>query len=185
MPQLMREQCVAGAMLMFLVGTFAPAARAEDYTVATAIVNVRGTPERVLTDAQGMTLYYLATDSSTHSTCTGGCAQVWQPLLSGGAPTSSGALPGRLALVKTANGLQVSYNGHLLYRYSGDAAPGQTNGNAAERHWWVVGIDVRPEVSTGPNTVGPTVEHKEGGNSAGGGGNGGGMEGGGGGMGGR
>ena len=179
------ERCLAGAMLMSLVGTFAPAARGGDYTVATAIVNVRGTPERVLTDVNGMTLYYLATDSPTQSTCTGGCAQVWLPLLSSEAPTSSGPLPGRLALVKTAHGLQVSYNGHLLYRYSGDAAPGQTNGNAAERRWWVVGIDVRPAVSTGSNTTGQPVEHKEGGDSAGGGGNGGGMGGGGGGMGNR
>jgi predicted lipoprotein with Yx(FWY)xxD motif len=185
MSQRMLKCCVAGTMVMFLVGMFAPAAPGEDYTVATAVVNVRGTPERILTDANGMTLYYLATDSPTHSTCTGGCAQVWLPLLSGDAPTSSWALPGRLALVKTANGLQVSYNGHLLYRYSGDAAPGQIKGNAAARRWWVVGIDVRPAASTGSNTTGSPFEHKEGGDSAGGGGNGGGMGGGGGGMGGR
>lgn len=167
-------------MLMSLVCAFAPAARGDGYTVTTATVNVRGAPERVLTDANGMTLYYLASDSPTHSTCTGVCAQVWLPLLNGEAPTSRGSLPGRLALVKTANGPQVSYNGHLLYRYSGDTAPGQANGNAAEQRWWVVGIDVRPTTSTGSNMTSPTVDHTEGGGN-----NGGGMGGGGGGMGGR
>lgn len=184
MAQRMFARLVGGTMLMSLVCAFVPAARGEGYTVTTAAVNVRGAPEQVLTDANGMTLYYLATDSPTQSTCTGECAQVWLPLLSGKAPTSSGSLPGRLALVKTANGPQVSYNGHLLYRYSGDAAPAQANGNGASGRWWVVGIDVRPAASTGSTTNSPSVDHREGGGSNGGGGNGG-MGGGGGGMGGR
>ena len=38
------------------------------------------------------------------------------------------ALPGTLSVVTDANGQQVEYNGHMLYKYSGDTAPGQTHG---------------------------------------------------------
>jgi len=36
-----------------------------------------------------------------------------------------------------ANGNQVEYNGHLLYAYSGDTAPGQTNGEGLLGKWFV------------------------------------------------
>jgi len=36
-----------------------------------------------------------------------------------------------------ANGNQIEYNGHLLYAYSGDTAPGQTNGEGLLGKWFV------------------------------------------------
>ena len=46
----------------------------------------------VLTNGKGFTLYHLTTDSSSMTTCTGGCAQTWPPLLttSGKTPSLSG-----------------------------------------------------------------------------------------------
>jgi hypothetical protein len=35
------------------------------------------------------------------------------------------------------NGMQVLYNGHPLYRYSGDTAPGDTHGDGIEGKWHV------------------------------------------------
>ena len=35
---------------------------------------------KVLTNAQGRTLYWFAPDSSTKSTCYGTCAQYWPPV---------------------------------------------------------------------------------------------------------
>jgi predicted lipoprotein with Yx(FWY)xxD motif len=169
---------VCGAALVFLVGAVEPAARGADYTVDTAVVWIQGTSKQVLTDAKGMTLYYLITDTPTRSTCTGGCTQIWPPLLSGAAPTSKRPLLGKVALVKTENGPQVSYNGHLLYRYAGDAAPGLANGLGMAGRWWVAGIDLSPTASGNLNPTNGTSQHREGE-----GGNGGGM--GGGGMGGR
>src|SRR5690348_10792001 len=81
------------------------------YTVDTAAVMVKGVSTQVLTDSQGRTLYYVATDTPTTSSCTGGCAKIWPPLLSASAPAAGEPLPGKLGLVKTANGSQVSYNG--------------------------------------------------------------------------
>lgn len=133
----------ACAALVFLVGTAGPAARGAGSTVETATVTVQGAATQALTDGRGRTLYYLSTDTPARSTCTGGCARVWPPLLSASAPTSGGPLPGRLARVRTGNGPQVSYNRapalHLLRRHR--APPDERRG--VRRH--VVGGDRGPE----------------------------------------
>jgi hypothetical protein len=45
--------------------------------------------------------------------------------------------------VKTANGSQVAYNGHLLYHYAADTAVGQTNGQGMGGKWWVASVDLK------------------------------------------
>lgn len=116
--------------------------------IQTASATVNGKSEMVLTNAQGMTLYYRTSDAGT-SVCSGGCAQVWPPLLftGSGAPASSASLPGQLTASTNANGQQVEYNGHPLYTYSGDTAPGQMNGEGFMGIWFVVPTDLAP--STG------------------------------------
>lgn len=108
--------------------------------IQTATVTVKEKSETVLTDARGMTLYYFTADSATQSACSGSCAQMWPPQLFSGSdtPASSTALPGKLSAVTDANGSQVEYNGHPLYTFSGDTAPGQTNGEGLFGAWFVV-----------------------------------------------
>lgn len=130
------------------VGGYAAAA----YTVETGMVTVGGKQAKILTDAKGMTLYYFASDTPTQSACTAGCASAWPPLLSASAPTAEDPLPGKLSLVKTANGSQVAYNGHLLYRYSADTAAGQANGQGVASKWWVASVDLKAAMSPGPST---------------------------------
>jgi predicted lipoprotein with Yx(FWY)xxD motif len=100
---------------------------------------VNGQSVTVLTNAQGMTLYYLKPDTATTSNCTGTCASTWPPLVftGSGSPGSANALPGTLSVATDANGQQVEYNGHMLYAYSGDTAPGQTNGDGIKGVWFV------------------------------------------------
>ena len=107
--------------------------------IKTASATVKGQSVTILTNAQGMTLYYFKPDTATKSACTGSCAGFWPPLLftSSGSPGSASALPGTLSVVSDANGQQVEYNGHMLYRYSGDKAPGQTNGEGIKGDWFV------------------------------------------------
>ena len=107
--------------------------------VQTATVTVKGQSEMVLTDAQRKTLYYFTADSATQSACSSSCAQMWPPLLfaGSGAPGSSTALAGKLSVQSDANGSQVEYNGHPLYTFSGDTAPGQTNGEGLFGKWFV------------------------------------------------
>jgi predicted lipoprotein with Yx(FWY)xxD motif len=82
----------------------------------------------VLTNAHGDTLYWFAPDTSTVSHCYGTCAAYWPPLT--GTPVASSGVTGSLTTLKRSGGaLQVTYNGHPLYTYVGDSAPGQNSGN--------------------------------------------------------
>jgi len=97
----------------------------------------------ILTDGGGRTLYLFEKDSGTTSACDGSCASVWPPLLAGGGvQASSGASGGLLATVTRGDGTkQVSYNGHPLYYYVGDHAPGDTSGQNLDQFgggWYVL-----------------------------------------------
>ena len=82
----------------------------------------------VLTNAGGFTLYSFAPDTPTASECYGSCAAYWPPVL-GTAPASPG-LPGTVGTItRTGGARQLTYDGHPLYTYIGDSAPGQANGN--------------------------------------------------------
>lgn len=121
--------------------------------ISTATVTVKGKSETVLTNAQGMTLYYFTADTATQSACSSSCAQMWPPLLikGSGGPTSSTTLAGKLSAQTDANGNQVEYNGHPLYTFSGDTAPGQTNGEGLFGKWFVTtpNLPVQSGGSTG------------------------------------
>ena len=101
---------------------------AADLTLNVASATVGGKSQQILADAKGMSLYYLSSDTATSSACTGGCAGAWPPLVSANAPKAPASVTGKLALVKTANGSQVSYNGHLLYRFADDSKAGDVQG---------------------------------------------------------
>jgi predicted lipoprotein with Yx(FWY)xxD motif len=107
--------------------------------IKTATATVGGKSETILTNAQGLTLYYFTSDTSTTAACTGGCANAWPPLVVTGSssPTSATTLPGKLTTLTDANGTQVEYNGHPLYTYATDSAPGQTNGQGVGGKWYV------------------------------------------------
>lgn len=128
-------------------------------TVMTASATVGGKSVTILTDAKGMTLYYFKKDTATTSNCTGGCAQFWPPLLFNGSGTpsaGSASLPGTLSVVTTANGSQVAYQGHLLYTFQKDTAPGQTNGEGFNGLWFVATTDLPAMSGGGSGAATPT-----------------------------
>jgi predicted lipoprotein with Yx(FWY)xxD motif len=112
--------------------------------IQTATVTINGKSQTVLTNAQGMTLYYFTPDSATQTACTGQCAQNWPPLFfsGSGSPTSSANLSGKLSVLQDVNGSQIEYNGHLLYAFAGDMAAGQTNGQGLFGKWFVATPDL-------------------------------------------
>jgi predicted lipoprotein with Yx(FWY)xxD motif len=82
----------------------------------------------VLTNADGLTLYWFAPDTKTSSKCFGSCAAYWPPV--SGSPAAGPGVSGKLGTIKRpGGGLQATYDGHPLYTYIGDNAPGQANGN--------------------------------------------------------
>jgi predicted lipoprotein with Yx(FWY)xxD motif len=82
----------------------------------------------VLTNGRGFTLYSFAPDTPTASKCYGSCAVYWPPVT--GTAAASPGLPGRIATITRTDGSrQLTYNGHPLYTYIGDSAPGEAKGN--------------------------------------------------------
>ena len=89
---------------------------------------------KVLVDARGRTLYLFEADKGTKSACGGACASVWPPLTITGHPTAGpGVTASKLGTTKRSDGAtEVTYNGHPLYTYAGDSAPGQTSGQGLD-----------------------------------------------------
>ena len=84
--------------------------------------------QQVLTDAQGMTLYWFAPDTSTTSKCSGSCATYWPPVK--GPVTAGSGVTGTLGTITRSGGAtQATYDGHPLYTYAADSGPGQNKGN--------------------------------------------------------
>jgi predicted lipoprotein with Yx(FWY)xxD motif len=82
----------------------------------------------VVTNAKGFTLYWFVPDTATTSKCNGSCATFWPPVK--GPATAGAGVTGTLATIKRTDGsVQATYNGHPLYTYVGDHAPGQATGN--------------------------------------------------------
>jgi predicted lipoprotein with Yx(FWY)xxD motif len=82
----------------------------------------------LLTNAKGFTLYSFAPDTAGTSKCSGSCAVYWPPVT---APATAGpGVTGKLGTITRSDGsTQATYNGHPLYTYVGDGAPGQAHGN--------------------------------------------------------
>jgi predicted lipoprotein with Yx(FWY)xxD motif len=80
-------------------------------------------------------LYHLSFEPRMGTTCTGGCAAFWPPLLTDQMPSAGpGVNSTGLGLLRRSNGsLQVTYFGKPLYLFAFDlgagAPSGQTNGN--------------------------------------------------------
>jgi predicted lipoprotein with Yx(FWY)xxD motif len=82
----------------------------------------------VLTNAKGFTLYWFAPDTATKSNCNGSCAAIWPPVP--GPATAGPGVTGKLGTIKRSDGsTQATYDGHPLYTYVADTAPGQAHGN--------------------------------------------------------
>jgi len=82
----------------------------------------------VLTNAKGLTLYTFAPDKPNKSVCYGDCATYWPPV-----PGNMSAGPGVTGTIgtitRTDGTKQATYDGHPLYTYIGDHAPGTASGN--------------------------------------------------------
>jgi predicted lipoprotein with Yx(FWY)xxD motif len=90
----------------------------------------------VIVDAQGRTLYRFTAEAQGVPVCTGECVGTWPPALA----SSATGLPEHVATVKRPDGgkLQLTYDGHPLYRYAGDQTKADANGEGVGGQWYVV-----------------------------------------------
>ena len=131
----------------------APASSASGSALEMRTIN--GTA--VVTNAKGMTLYWFAPDTSTSSMCTGACATYWPPVT--GPVTAGSGVTGTLGTITRADGTtQATYDGHPLYTYVGDTAPGQAKGNGKNLSgglWYEMTVSgAKPAASTSSSSGG-------------------------------
>ena len=119
-----------------------------------AITTHKGPAGTYLTDAQGKSLYMFALDAGGQSMCSGACATSWPPLTGASAQTSGAANAAQTATVHRGDGTtQITYAGHPLYYYAGDASPGDTNGQGLDMDggkWWLLDPAGKPISAAAP-----------------------------------
>jgi predicted lipoprotein with Yx(FWY)xxD motif len=132
--------------------TASPAASSSGTTLKTTTID--GT--QVLTNSAGMTLYWFAPDTSTKSNCTGSCATYWPPVT--GPATAGSGVTGTLGVITRSGGaMQATYDGHPLYTYVGDTAPGQNKGNGKNLSgglWWEMTVSGAKPASSSTSSSG-------------------------------
>jgi predicted lipoprotein with Yx(FWY)xxD motif len=101
----------------------------------------------VLVDGTGFVLYVFTPDGTGPPTCVDTCATAWPPVTGSAIAVAKNIqmTPGEFKLVARPDGtMQLTANGHPLYRYSGDTKPGETNGQGLGNQWYVAGADGNP-----------------------------------------
>jgi len=126
---MLKRTVIASIVVTFVVSGAAFAAALTMGTKVTLHSTSRG---KVLATSTGRTLYLYTLDGHNKSNCTGGCASAWPPLLTKGKPVAGmGVHKSLLGTAKRGAKLQVSYNGHPLYTFTGDSKAGQANGEGS------------------------------------------------------
>jgi predicted lipoprotein with Yx(FWY)xxD motif len=109
-----------------LAATESPSGSAGSTSAVLKVAKIKGVS--IITNDRGFTLYWFVPDTPTKSTCYGTCAAYWPPVT--GRPAAGAGVTGKLDTVERKGGVsQATYDGHPLYTYIGDSAPGQANGN--------------------------------------------------------
>ena len=99
-------------------------------------ITIRKMPNgNILADTKGMTLYTTSQDKADESSCYGGCAKNWPPLIA-----SPGSIAeGDFSLIKRNNGaMQWAFKSKPLYTWVNDRKPGDTTGDGIGGVWRVV-----------------------------------------------
>jgi predicted lipoprotein with Yx(FWY)xxD motif len=110
---------------------------------------------RVLANSKGRVMYLFANDGHKVSHCNGACASIWPRVTSETKPRAGAGISAK-HLSRTAKHDQVTYYGHPLYYFTGDAKPGQARGENTNSFFVVSthGKAIKPKKHTTP--AGPT-----------------------------
>ncbi len=132
-PQLGRRllQAIAAASVvaLALLGVFVATPKTQPVASGGQMLQARQIGGvAMLTNAKGFTLYSFAPDSPNKSVCYGDCAAYWPPVP--GNVSAGPGVTGKIGTITRTDGTtQATYDGHPLYTYIADNAPGKDAGN--------------------------------------------------------
>lgn len=111
-----------------------------------------------LTDNANRTLYAYAKDSKDTSDCVDACTQNWPPFLAPRTPLAPSGINASLlgTFARPDGNLQVEYDGHPLYYFAGDKAPGDVKGQGVGQAWHVLSPRGNPMLNAYSPTGTPT-----------------------------
>ncbi|MDH3754143.1 MAG: hypothetical protein OEU32_09760 [Acidimicrobiia bacterium] len=123
-------------------GSSADTSEAADDTAESADIELADTGLGTVLVSGGLTLYGFTPDAQGPSVCNDDCEAAWPPLLLDEVTVGEGLDGSLFGTAARADGtLQATIDGWPLYFFSGDAAAGDTNGQAVNDVWWVVEAD--------------------------------------------
>ncbi len=96
-----------------------------------------------LVDKDGLTLYQFENDKDGTIACTAACTKVWPPVVATDPPVAGPGISddAKFTTVTRDDGTkQLAVNGHPLYRFAADTAPGDIGGQKIGNVWYVTGI---------------------------------------------
>ncbi|WP_313220322.1 hypothetical protein [Pseudoxanthomonas mexicana] len=135
-----REETTDGANATDAAEHPAPRAAAPDGTAsvstneAVALRLSQGSPS-YLVDSSGASLYFLE-GNRDGTQCDATCEHAWPPVVSASTRAETGVEPSLVGRLERTDGqTQLTYGGHPLYRYAGDAGAGRTSGHGVQDRW--------------------------------------------------
>ncbi len=125
----LQATAAASVVALALLGAFVATPKTQPVASGAQVLEAKQIGGvNLLTNAKGFTLYSFAPDSPNKSVCYGDCAAYWPPVAGN---TSAGpGVTGKIGTIQRTDGTtQATYDGHPLYTYIGDNAPGVAAGN--------------------------------------------------------
>lgn len=123
-----------------------------------SIANVSGVGS-VVVDGRGRTIYILTSGGKTNISCTdaSGCTKLWPdlplPNSMSAATAGTGLKASLLGTMKSKDGeTYPTYNGWMMYEYTGDTGPGQAKGQKIMSFggtWYVLNASGKPVMTGG------------------------------------
>ena len=156
----------AGALLLAACTPRTGAGSAPPSSAGIEVTVAHTSAGDALAGPNGMTLYTFANDTNGTSTCTGGCADAWPPLLGDGSRVVAGdGVSGPFGTTTREDGnLQITHNGQPLYYYASDAAAGDAKGEGVGDAWFIAQIgeaSATPEATSGEHESESETETNE------------------------
>lgn len=117
----------------------------------------------VVVDGRGRTVYVLTSGKTKNVPCTddSGCTKVWPdlslPAGTAAATAGDGVQSSLLGTQKVGDETYPTYNGYLLYEYSGDSDKGQSNGQGITSYggtWYAMTPAGQPATEASSSTSG-------------------------------